>query len=1528
MSYLYLNFCENLEKGSQSYDDFYTLSLREQYETLRKKLGRTAPETLEAFVARCCPMMEIVYFISIPAFERNVQTRIKKDGTQGLQYINNVVIRPTAYDNSGIPAQYDVILIGDVVFGSVIAFTVKGIELIDSGVAKFGERRVSCTAACAFSKQQLLNGKEVPNYGNVNIKEAVLTHDFIDQLCSEVYPIPHPENALRVIEKWKKYLEFRRYYLGVQSAKCEEITDVSVKAAYFVNRAAYRKNEETWADLLLDGHREFSEGEQIVLERNVAGSDEFPLICVAIEKNRKEILSETAGRGKPKYESYLRRYTKDSMGLSEAEPHYDEKGNLPKSFKFPYTLGERFRFTYTDIEPDCHDLKREYGKKADLAVEEIESRYRSIIEDEVKRFLTEKADALTIEKTKKYDVYAAELAADLAREAAENKDREVIKEYDDQIVASIKRLYAEKRKQFAQQQKEAKNKKDKKKSSAILESMASLDQEEDLAIKTAKQSHPILEFYKKRNARLLEDKQKSLRIEYEKELDKADKAKRSELQETYKSCIKIDSDQKRAEFEEQLKKACAERIENETVRRYEIYFSPENSNDTDRDVEKDLEKIQCNYLTYDNRAEKAKLERQEKALSSLVNGFVKNPYLASYLFAPKELSQAVRPVKDDLNWCLESLNDTQRLAVRKALASESIFLLQGPPGTGKTQVIAEITAQLVKKGKKVLISSETHKAIDNVFERLPKIPEIRPLRLIPSQSGKETNYSPERLVDNFYLNIQGSLQNRIDRYEHFNETKENFSEQMRSLRLDYDRLLRLQNENAEIEKERKKIFSTIGQISEKLENTRESLATVRDKIDRFSRTRKLIDSYRFDPEEAIPLYVNTFRERVAELLASFSCFADLDADKAREIMNADLTAIRDEVGMIGGDDRLVIAEGTIDKLRQQINQILEKYDFDLPEEDTDDAIKLKELQGKLKTAKKEKENIEKNGAIDISDGPTKALVSLAVLTDRKRLVELPDQIALFRIKLRETISELNQEIDDAQKEYDDEDAALCEKINKYTRQINDTKRRYEELNNNPDIEELESINGALKQKISRFFHDFGIVKEYDSGDMEAAFSIIREEWDRLELDFKRTKKENLLRIPIFKEICRYLSSQDILEEDRLKYTSELYQNVNVFGITCTSRDKYTKSQMTELAKYGIEDVDIRKQGIDVVIIDEVSKSSFLDLLIPILYGKTIILVGDHRQLPPMYDLKHMRESDFEGLEEKYISKELNEQYTALYEECFFKTLYEQVPEDFRVMLNKQYRCHSHIMEVFNHFYGGNKRGLMVGKKQQDDEKQHGLTVRIGGNLIIDPDHHIYFVDCTEKESSEDGSTSKMNKQEANVVMELLKGLDDAAQDLLSKGKIRVDKDRRIDERPSVGVICTYNDQARLIKKQRGRQQYKGFSQKSDEKLSISTVDDFQGDERDVIIVSMVRNPRDHRFNAEFVKQFERINVAFSRARKLLIIVGAKKFLSEQNIDLPDLSGNPQLDQHNYPVYQKIIDTIGFKGRILRAEDILGENAHG
>lgn len=1530
MAYLYLNFFDNLTSGSRNFDDFYTQSLAEQYEGIKRRLGRNAPEDLQKFIAMCCPYSESEYYISMPALDRKIQRKIRRDGSEGTEYINNVVIRPALYRTYGIPESLDVIFIGDITFGSVIAFTVKGIELMDSGVAKLGEYRVNCTAACAFTTKTFSDrsGRQitVPDYGTRETHDAVLTHDFIDRLCEEVYPVSDPASVRKTIDRWKEYIEFRKYYLGVQSEKCEGITDVSVKEAYVVTKAAYRKNEEIWKGYLLDGHEEFSKGEQIILDRKISDADEFPLICVAIEKNRKIVLSETTGRsgyGKPKYEVYLRRYSRDSMGLSEQEPHYIN-GSLPKGFKFPYTLGERFQFIMTDLEPDCSDLEARCKKDSAQAEKEIDAKYRSMIEAELKKQMDAVRPGLIAAFDRKHEEYEKELNASLARDIEENQDKEVRREYDSTVLAPIQAEYEKKRKQLEEVRKKI-GKGKREKLEEIDQQIETLTDEQHVAIEQAMAMFPISIFYEARNKRLTEAKRKSLDVEREAELAKIENAKRGELQAIYWSTIELEKEQKKQEIQSAFREKVAERIDNDTIRKYELYFCPENQNDSAAEIKKDLDKIVCRFLTYDNRAEKAKLERQEKALTSLLGGYVRNPYLVSYLFDPQKLSDAVSPLQDSPDWCLESLNDTQKLAVRRALASESIFLLQGPPGTGKTQVIAEITAQFAKQGKKILVSSETHKAIDNVFERLPKIPEIRPLRLIPSQNRKETNYSPERLVDNFYKNIQESLRRQIDRYEHFNETKETFSAQMQELRFDYDRLLRLQGENAKIEQERKRLSDVIADLSAQREKVRELRSDIQEELERFVRTEKLIDSYRFDVDGAKEQFLVAFKGRAETLLREYPCFAGAGSEKIREIMSADLSVIRSEIAEICGDDRLAMSEKERESLRRQLAELRDSETDEAPEEGQENYDAYKRIQKQFIALNKQIKELREAGAVDVSDSRLRALVSPEVLTDKALLQELPDAIALFKIRVPDLLSDLHREINEAKRPFSEQEENAIAKDNELARRINEAKQQYEALSEDSGVLEQEELNGMLKQKIGRSFRDFGIVREYDSGDMETAFAIIREEWNRLESDFKRTKQEDARCIPVLKEICKYLDSPDILEEDRQAYTRDLYNNVNVFGITCTSRDRFTKSQLSDLERYGIDDVDIRKQGIDVVIIDEVSKSSFLDLLIPILYGKTVILVGDHRQLPPMYDLRHMRESDFEGLDENIITKEKNDSYTALYEECFFKTLYERVPGDFRVMLNKQYRCHSHIMEVFNHFYGGNERGLMIGKKQQDDEKQHGLTVKVNGNIIIDPEHHIYFVDCEKKESSEDGSTSKQNKQEASVIIELLNGIDRAALELISKGKIRLDKERQIDERPSVGVICTYGDQASLIKKRRKGNQYKGFSQKDDEKLIISTVDDFQGDERDIILVSMVRNPRDHRFNAEFVKQFERINVAFSRARKLLIIVGAKKFLSEQKIDLPDLSGNHALDKTNYPVYQKIIDTIGLRGRLLTAEDVIGEN---
>ena len=67
MAYLYLNLFDNLTSGSRNFDDFYTQSLAEQYEGIKRRLGRNAPEDLQKFVAMCCPYSESEYYISMPA---------------------------------------------------------------------------------------------------------------------------------------------------------------------------------------------------------------------------------------------------------------------------------------------------------------------------------------------------------------------------------------------------------------------------------------------------------------------------------------------------------------------------------------------------------------------------------------------------------------------------------------------------------------------------------------------------------------------------------------------------------------------------------------------------------------------------------------------------------------------------------------------------------------------------------------------------------------------------------------------------------------------------------------------------------------------------------------------------------------------------------------------------------------------------------------------------------------------------------------------------------------------------------------------------------------------------------------------------------------------------------------------------------------------------------------------------------------------------------------------------------------------
>lgn len=236
------------------------------------------------------------------------------------------------------------------------------------------------------------------------------------------------------------------------------------------------------------------------------------------------------------------------------------------------------------------------------------------------------------------------------------------------------------------------------------------------------------------------------------------------------------------------------------------------------------------------------------------------------------------------------------------------------------------------------------------------------------------------------------------------------------------------------------------------------------------------------------------------------------------------------------------------------------------------------------------------------------------------------------------------------------------------------------------------------------------------------------------------------------------------------------------------------------------------------------------------------------------------------------------------------------------------------MDVFNVFYRGT---LKIGSEGQNSRKEHGISLNLNGRNVISPDRHIYFVDCHGKEMKDNYSTSIKNMREKDVAVELVKQLSQYAQSHPQNEKL------------SVGIICTYGDQARMINDELRRQKLfnpKGFKNDPDERFLVSTVDDFQGDERDVIIISMVRNPMNYQHSDPgFINAYQRINVALSRARRLLIILGSEDYLLKRGIiNLPDIGGNPALTQNNFHVYEEILKIIDGEGRILLDSDIIGE----
>jgi hypothetical protein len=126
-------------------------------------------------------------------------------------------------------------------------------------------------------------------------------------------------------------------------------------------------------------------------------------------------------------------------------------------------------------------------------------------------------------------------------------------------------------------------------------------------------------------------------------------------------------------------------------------------------------------LRVDTRLSQSALRRQEAALDAVHQRATVRADLEELLLDPgcAELPTSVPPP----TWIQDGLDEAKREAVRAALGSRDLLLVEGPPGTGKTTLIVELIAQELRRNPdtRILLSSQTHVALDNVLERLEKL---------------------------------------------------------------------------------------------------------------------------------------------------------------------------------------------------------------------------------------------------------------------------------------------------------------------------------------------------------------------------------------------------------------------------------------------------------------------------------------------------------------------------------------------------------------------------------------------------------------------------------------------------------------------------------------------------------------------------------------------------------------------------------------------------------------------------------------
>uniref|UniRef100_A0A665UB13 DNA replication ATP-dependent helicase/nuclease n=1 Tax=Echeneis naucrates TaxID=173247 RepID=A0A665UB13_ECHNA len=335
----------------------------------------------------------------------------------------------------------------------------------------------------------------------------------------------------------------------------------------------------------------------------------------------------------------------------------------------------------------------------------------------------------------------------------------------------------------------------------------------------------------------------------------------------------------------------------------------------------------------------------------------------------------------------------------------------------------------------------------------------------------------------------------------------------------------------------------------------------------------------------------------------------------------------------------------------------------------------------------------------------------------------------------------------------------------------------------------------------------------------------------------------LLKLKRFRVGFLRLGQGQKVHPDILPYTEESIRKKGVHTLS-QLQQLYNKELVVGTTCMGIKHPIFTRRRFDFCIIDEASQISQPICLGPLFYAKRFVLVGDHQQLPPIVQNKEARSRGMD--------------------ESLFKRL--ELHSEAVVQLNVQYRMNRQIMSLSNSLmYEGrlecgsdrtasalltlpflhSVQSELSSYSQRHPE--HDLTWI---EASLSPSNPVCFLDCSmvpAQESVEQGGVS--NRTEADLIHKLLL--------LLIKAGCK----------PSdVGVIAPYRLQLKSISALLQASAFDG--------VEVNTVDRYQGRDKSLIILSFVRSTAEEGKLGELLKDWRRLNVAVTRAKHKLLMLGS------------------------------------------------------